>query len=54
MIRKASTEGMYIVKYQSFIFNGSSVMAKVKVFRNVGQTDKGRGQGHKVIDLGVI
>ena len=33
-------------KYESSTSNGSKVMAKVKVLRNVSQ-----GEGHKVIDL---
>ena len=39
------------VKYESFTSDGSKVMTKVEVFRNVGQ---GYDQGHKAIYLGFI
>ena len=35
------------VKYESSTFHGSKVMAKVKVFRNVGQRSRSRSQGHR-------
>ena len=35
------------MKYENFTSNGSTGMAKVKVFRNVGQMSRSKSQGHE-------
>ena len=41
-----SSERVVHMKYESSTSNGSKVMTKVKVFRNVGQRSQVRSQGH--------